>query len=146
MQVFTRVHIPLLAALTAVGAGVQLLIEEAAHGHLEAGAAWALCGGAALYLLCLTVVQRVAGRADVDRVARALAGAALLALAVAAGALTPVALAAGAAAALLVLVVVEVRRGRPAGAKRPRPAAAPLWPQPGARAGSAPAARARRPT
>jgi low temperature requirement protein LtrA len=111
MQVFTRVHIPLLAALTAVGAGVQLLIEEAAHGHLEAGAAWALDGGAALYLLCLTVVQRAAGRADVSARARALTAVALLALAVAAGVLTPVALTAASATALLVLVVVEVRRG-----------------------------------
>jgi low temperature requirement protein LtrA len=111
MQVFTRVHIPLLAALTAVGAGVQLLIEEAAHGHLEAGAAWALDGGAAVYLLCLTVVQRVAGRPGVVPAARAVAGAALLALALAAPALTPVALTAGSAAVLLVLVVVEVRQG-----------------------------------
>src|SRR4051812_15389459 len=111
MQVFTRVHIPLLAALTAVGAGVQLLIEEAAHGHLEAGAAWALDGGAAPYLLCLTVVQRAAGRAGVSAPARALTAVALLALAVAAGVLTPVALTAASAVALLVLVVVEVRRG-----------------------------------
>ena len=59
MQIYTRIHIPLLAALTAVGAGVHMLIQEAATGHAQAGAAWALDGGAALYLLCLTVAQHV---------------------------------------------------------------------------------------
>ena len=33
MQIYTRIHIPLLAALTAVGAGVHMLIQEAATGR-----------------------------------------------------------------------------------------------------------------
>ena len=44
------------------GAGVHLLIQEAATGDAQAGAAWALDGGAALYLLCLTVAQHVTDR------------------------------------------------------------------------------------
>jgi low temperature requirement protein LtrA len=40
MQIYTRIHIPLLAALTAVGAGVHMLIQEAASGEAQAGAAW----------------------------------------------------------------------------------------------------------
>jgi low temperature requirement protein LtrA len=55
--VFAYVHIPLLAALTAVGAGITLAIEQSAEG-LDAGARWALAGGAAAYLACVTVTQR----------------------------------------------------------------------------------------
>jgi hypothetical protein len=55
--VFTHVNIPLLASLTAVSAGLALAIEQAYAAHLDAGARWALCGGAAFYLACLTVAQ-----------------------------------------------------------------------------------------
>jgi low temperature requirement protein LtrA len=111
MQIYTRIHIPLLAALTAVGAGVHMLIEEAATGDAQAGAAWALDGGAALYLLCLTVAQHVTDRGADALGARALAGVALVALAALVGALTPVSIVACSAAALLALVVYEIRRG-----------------------------------
>ena len=37
MQIYTRIHIPLLAALTAVGAGVHMLIQEAATGTRRLG-------------------------------------------------------------------------------------------------------------
>jgi low temperature requirement protein LtrA len=109
MQIYTRIHIPLLAALTAVGAGVHMLIEEAATGDAQAGAAWALDGGAALYLLCLTVAQYVTDRGADALGARALAGVALVALAALLGALTPVSLVACSSAALLALVVYEIR-------------------------------------
>jgi low temperature requirement protein LtrA len=113
MQIFTRVHIPLLGALTAVGAGVHMLIDEAAGGDVQAGAAAAVNGGAALYLLCLTVCQQVSERhlAAAARLARALAGGALLLLAVLAGVLTPVSFAACSTAALTALVVYEIRLG-----------------------------------
>jgi low temperature requirement protein LtrA len=107
MQLYTRVHIPLLAGLTAVGAGVHMLIQEAAAGTVQAGAAWALDGGAALYLLCLTAAQAVTDRGADSRAARALAVAALVAVAAVAGVLTPVAVAAVSAAALCALVVYE---------------------------------------
>jgi low temperature requirement protein LtrA len=111
MQIYTRIHIPLLAALTAVGAGVHMLIEEAATGDAQAGAAWALDGGAALYLLCVTVAQHVTDRGAEALGARAVAGLALVVLAAVVGALTPVSLVACSAAALLALVVYEIRRG-----------------------------------
>jgi low temperature requirement protein LtrA len=111
MQIYTRIHIPLLGALTAVGAGVHMLIEEAATGDVQAGAAWALDGGAALYLLCLTIAQHVTERGAHAPTARALAGLALVVLAAAVGALTPVSVAACSAAALAALVVYEIRLG-----------------------------------
>ena len=81
MQIYTRIHIPLLGALTAVGAGVHMLIQEAGAGDAQAGAAWALDGGAALYLLCLTIAQHVTERGADAVPARALAGVALVVLA-----------------------------------------------------------------
>jgi low temperature requirement protein LtrA len=108
MQVFTRIHIPLLAALTAVGAGVHMLIQEAAAGSVQAGAAWALDGGAALYLACVTVAQRLVDRGIDTPGARALGAVALLALATA---LAPVAFVALSAATLAALVVCEIARG-----------------------------------
>jgi low temperature requirement protein LtrA len=111
MQIYTRIHIPLLAALTAVGAGVHMLIQEAAAGEAQSGAAWALDGGAALYLLCLTVAQHVTDRGADARAARALAGLGLVVLAALAGALTPVSVVACSAAALVALVVYEIRLG-----------------------------------
>jgi low temperature requirement protein LtrA len=113
MQVFTRVHIPLLAALTAVGAGVHMLIDEAAGGDVQTGAAVALNGGAALYLLCVTVCQQLSARrlGGAARTARALAGAALAGVAAVSWLLTPVSFVACSAAALAALVVYEIRLG-----------------------------------
>jgi low temperature requirement protein LtrA len=108
--VFTHAHIPVLAALTAVSAGVALGIEEASEEHLDAGARWALCGGAALYLVCLTVAQRALVRGVSRRkvVARALAMAALLLLAVVGAELRPWLFVAATAAVLLALVAFEM--------------------------------------
>jgi low temperature requirement protein LtrA len=78
---------------------------------LQAGAAWALDGGAALYLLCLTIAQQVTERGADARAARALAGIALVVLAAAVGILTPVSLVACSAAALVALVIYEIRLG-----------------------------------
>src|SRR5215210_5474055 len=54
---FIYVRVPMWAALTAVAAGVNLLIEEAGTGSLDAGARWALCGGAAAARRCTCVAQ-----------------------------------------------------------------------------------------
>jgi low temperature requirement protein LtrA len=110
MQIFTRVHIPLLAALTAVGAGVHMLIDEAAAGDVQAGAAVALNGGAVLYLLCVTVCQQVSARrlGAPERAARALAGGALVLAAAVSGLLSPVAFVAISAATLGGLVAYEL--------------------------------------
>ena len=80
MQTFTRIHIPLLAALTAVGAGVHLLIDEAARGGVDGGAAWAFDGAAAVFLLCVTVAQTLGDRRVPTR-PRAVVGSALVAIA-----------------------------------------------------------------
>jgi hypothetical protein len=89
---------------------VHMLIDEAAGGDVQAGAAVALNGGAALYLLCLTVCQQVSARhlGAPERTARALAGAALVLAAAVSGLLSPVAFVAISAATLGGLVVYEL--------------------------------------
>jgi low temperature requirement protein LtrA len=103
---FTHVHIPLLAALTAVSAGVALAIEQAPADSLDTGTRWALAGGAALYLVCVTVAQRmtVEGAIRGTSQTRAVGVVALVALALVGGAVAPVVFV-GSAAALLVGVV-----------------------------------------
>jgi low temperature requirement protein LtrA len=56
-QIYLYFHLPLLAGLTAAGAGVEIAIHDAAHGSLSAGARWALCGGIAVALACLAVIH-----------------------------------------------------------------------------------------
>jgi low temperature requirement protein LtrA len=113
MQLYVRVHIPLLGALTAVGAGVHMLIDDAARGELDAGAAWALAGGAALYLLCLSVAWHVAerDRGSGMRTAQVLAGATLIVLAVSGGSMTAVSFTVCSTVVVVALVVYEVQRG-----------------------------------
>ena len=100
----------MLAALTAVSAGVALAIHDASHDHLDPGARWALCGGAALYLACLTVAQRALTRGVSRRkvIARTVAGAALVLLAALGAEVQPWVFVAAAAALLLALVVFEM--------------------------------------
>jgi low temperature requirement protein LtrA len=108
--VFTHAHIPVLAALTAVSAGVALAIEQASHDGLDAGARWALCGGAALYLVCLTVAQRALTRGvSLQKViARVLTIAALVLLAALGTMLEPWVFVAATAALLFALVAFEM--------------------------------------
>jgi low temperature requirement protein LtrA len=112
---FAYVHIPLLGALTAVGAGVHLLIVEVAdhHDHASAGTAWALNGGATLFLLCLWVAQHTTTRGVIKGVgtARIAVATVLVALAAAAGTLPPVVFVAVSAAALVGLVAFEIHSG-----------------------------------
>ena len=60
--VFVYSHIPLLAALTAVSAGISLAIEQSSAAGLDAGARWALAGGAAVYLTFVSSVQSATTR------------------------------------------------------------------------------------
>jgi low temperature requirement protein LtrA len=108
--VFTHAHIPVLAALTAVSAGVALAIQQASHEHLDTGARWALCGGAAVYLVCLTVAQRalVRGISRPKVIARGLAIAAVVLVALAGVELEPWVFVATTAAVLFALVVFEM--------------------------------------
>lgn len=112
--VFTHAHIPLLAALTAVSTGIALAIENAAAGSLDDGTRWALGGGAALYLLCVTAAQlaTVQGVIPGTARARAVGSVVLVALALVGGALDPVLFTALVATTLVVLVVVKLRAAR----------------------------------
>jgi low temperature requirement protein LtrA len=105
--VFAYAHIPLLAALTAVGAGITLAIEQSSEPGLDIGTRWALAGGAALYLACLTVAQRTLALGFHARTtqSRFLAAGLLVAFAFGGGEIEPVAFTALATAVLVGLVV-----------------------------------------
>jgi low temperature requirement protein LtrA len=110
MVVFTYGHLPLVAVLTAFSAGIALAIDDGSAAGLDAGTRCALAGGAALYLVCLTVVQRAAAQ-DVRRrmeAVRAVTFVALLGLVLGGGALDPVLFAALVALALVALVALEL--------------------------------------
>ena len=108
--VFTHVHIPLLAALTAVSAGMALAIEHASDASLDAGTRWALAGGAALYLACVTTAQRatVQGVLRGTELARGVAIVVLVVLAFAGGGVEPVAFTATLAATMAILVAYKL--------------------------------------
>jgi len=118
--VFTHFHIPVLAALTAVSAGVALGIKQASLDQLDEGARWALAGGAALYLACLTVAQRALVRGVSRRkvLARVSAIVALTVLALFGGELAPFGFVSATAAILLALVIFELWAYRQAQAAR----------------------------
>ena len=108
--VFTHAHIPLLAALTSVSAGIALAIEQASSAHLDVGTRWALAGGAALYLACVTAAQRATVQGLLERVlsSRAVASLVLVALALAGGALDPVVFMVVFATTLVLLVAFKL--------------------------------------
>jgi low temperature requirement protein LtrA len=66
-QVYLYVHLPLLAGLAAAGAGVEIAIEDAAHGALTEGARWALFGGFAVCLASMAVIHYAATLAARER-------------------------------------------------------------------------------
>lgn len=108
--VFAHAHIPLLATLTAVSAGITLAIEQAGSGRFDAGARWALAGGAAAYLVCVTVAQRTMVLGFLPRTtwARAIGVGALVVLALAGGELDPLAFTGLTVAVLVALVVFKL--------------------------------------
>jgi low temperature requirement protein LtrA len=129
IAVFVYAHIPLLAALTAVSAGISLAIEQSSGSQLDAGARWALAGGAALYLMCVTVTHASSSQGVAVNELRARIGAslALVALALLGAALDPVVFMLAAASVLGGMVVVKLWTPRPVVA---RDRAAPTEPPP----------------
>jgi low temperature requirement protein LtrA len=109
---FIYTHLPMLTALTAVAAGVSLLIKEAGASELDTGTRWALCGGAAVYLCCVSVVHRATAQGVVPAIVRArLVVAGLLVALIFAGAgLHSVTFAALLLAILVTLVAFETAR------------------------------------
>jgi low temperature requirement protein LtrA len=118
---FVYAHIPLLAALTAVTAGISLAIEQSSGSHLDAGTRWALAGGAALYLTCVTVAHASSAQGVASSELRARIGAvsALVALALLGAALDPVVFMVAAASVLVGLVVLTLRTPRPVVTRQP---------------------------
>lgn len=55
-QVYVYGHLPAVAGLTAVGAGILLAVEHASDTALDGGARWALCGGVAAFLAALGII------------------------------------------------------------------------------------------
>ena len=108
---FTHLHIPMLAALTACSAGVSLAIEGVSLEGSEAGARWALAGGAALFLLCITGIQRftVQGLRPVALWTQIAAAAALVTLAITGGSLARTAFVVLTAAALAAVAAIKTR-------------------------------------
>lgn len=108
--VFTHAHIPVLAALTAVSAGVAIAIEQAAGDHIDDGGRWALAGGGAVYLVCLTVAQRALVRGVSRRkvVARGVSVVALVLLVLIGFSVPPVVFVSATAGVLLALVAFEL--------------------------------------
>jgi low temperature requirement protein LtrA len=108
--VFVYAHIPLLAALTAVSAGISLAIKQSSSSQLDAGARWALAGGAALYLTFITAAHASSAQGvPVGELrARIGAGLALLALALLGGVLDPVVFMVTVASVLVGVVVLKL--------------------------------------
>jgi low temperature requirement protein LtrA len=108
--VFAYAHIPLLAALTALGAGITVAIEQSSASGLDAGTRWALAGAAAAYLVFLTLAQSrmVLGFLPRTAQSRVLAAGGLVALAALGGGLAPVAFTALTTAVLVGLVVFKL--------------------------------------
>ena len=123
---FIYTHVPMWASLTAVAAGVNLLIEEAGAASLDAGARWALCGGAAVYLCCVSLIQHAAARGVLRAIlaVRLSVVGLLAALAFIGAGLRPVTFTALMFAVLVVLVAFEISRNlRPDAHPPPKPAA-----------------------
>ena len=66
-QVYLYLHLPLLGGLAAAGAGVEIAIEDAAHGSLGEGGRWALLGGLGVCLTSMAVIHLAATLAARER-------------------------------------------------------------------------------
>jgi low temperature requirement protein LtrA len=113
-QVYFNAHLPLVIALTMIGAGAQLAIAGADATSAAGPVRGFLLGGAALALVAMVVIE-LAGerRAGPDGIRARLGAAALLAvLAAVGGGLSPVVLVLLAAAVLVAELLVELRSKR----------------------------------
>jgi len=108
---FIYVHVPMWPPSRPLRRG-YLLIEEAGTASLDAGARWALCGGAAVYLCCLSLIQCAAARGIVPAIVgfRLSVVGLLISLALFGAGLRPVAFATLMLAVLVALVTFEVSR------------------------------------
>jgi len=107
--IYSYAHLPLLIGLAATSAGLRLLIERAGEGELGGGAAAALLGGVAVFLVSLVATRwvTVSGPKRLG-VSLKLAAAAIVAvLLLAQAVLPPLVLAAGLALVLAAVVFVE---------------------------------------
>jgi low temperature requirement A protein (LtrA) len=105
-------HVPMWAALISVAAGMNLLIEEAGLAELDVGARWAICGGAAVYLCCASLIQDATARGllwTILGVRLSVVGL-LVVLAFIGASLRPVTFAALMLAVLVALVAFEISR------------------------------------
>lgn len=112
-QVYFNAHLPLVIALTMIGAGAQLAIAGADATRAADPVRGFLLGGAALALLAMVVIE-LAGerRAGPDGIRARVGAAALLALLAAVAGLAPVVLVLLAAAVLVAELIVELRSER----------------------------------
>ena len=103
--IYSYAHLPLLIGLGSVSAGISLLIEQSGDDHLDTGAAGALLGGAALYVLALLVAHSLTLRAAWRASVRYKGGAAVVlgAILLASRTLPPIASVAALLAVLTVL-------------------------------------------
>jgi low temperature requirement protein LtrA len=101
--------------LAMTGVGIKLSALHAGQQTLPAGVRWALCGGAALFLLALAAVRAVAIGGVRDRLlaTRALACAAIIACGAVGGLISPLVLNMLVSAVLFSAVVADVLRLTP---------------------------------
>jgi low temperature requirement protein LtrA len=110
-QVYFNAHLPLVIALTMIGAGAQLAIADASIGDAPGAVRGFLLGGAALALLALVVIELAGELPAGPRAIPARLGAAglLAVIAIAGGGLTPLALVGLLAAILVAELLIELR-------------------------------------
>ncbi|MFL5896269.1 MAG: low temperature requirement protein A [Thermoleophilaceae bacterium] len=108
--VFVYTHFLLLAGVAALGAGLKVAIKHSHAAHLSPGARWAVCGGAAAYLLALAILHLAAEwttRSDRAFVSRLVLSGLMVVLASTGGALAPTVFMSLVAAGLLTQLVLE---------------------------------------
>jgi low temperature requirement protein LtrA len=125
--VYAYAHIPLLASLTAVGAGILLAIEQSSEPGLDVGTRWALAGGVATYLVCLTAAQSRMRLLSLPRTgqSRIAAAAALVAFVFVGGEVEPLAFTALVTGVLVGLVLFKLWSAHREAVRQDSDAAAP---------------------
>jgi low temperature requirement protein LtrA len=112
-ETYVFLHLPLYVGLTAAGAGTALAIADAGEKALDAGARWALCGGSALYLIAVALIQAGTRHRIRERTIpfRLTAAALLILLAFSTGGVRPLAVTGAVTFVLVVLLLIEGLEG-----------------------------------
>ena len=120
-------HLLIAVGLAMTGVGIKLSTLHAGQQTLPAGVRWALCGGAALFLIAMTAVRAVAIGGVRDRLlaTRALACAAIIACGAFGGLTSPLVLNVLVSAVLFSAVVADVLRLTPDDEEPPQLASDP---------------------